>query len=526
MSGVEAARVTDELGHTEASLGFWLGAIAGAVVGGVLVAATGGAALLVIGAVAAGAGTGALGGMYVGEAVESDPTGPIATGSPTLIIGTDRQRAGRAGVDFVACRRHPRKLIAQGSETVAFGGGPGAPFGPAARKTDKTQCDGVIREGWATVIIGGPTVTVVEIEPEVPEWLQNAAKWTALIGMGILTGGSIYYVGIGATIAGMAGGYVLGEIGTRVGGWLGGLTGNEALRRLGEVGGGQIGGMLFGGRLTRFGQRMEGRALSPILARNTRFTRLAARTPGQSPTQIQARMTVARDFYHRKMPFNSATQTQAQYDAHINSHIAGTDLRYPVRTRFLKEDTTLYMAQAPGATKPGSYVAAQPTPLRKLGIGENAYDPATGSYPTKHVYEVRAKAGTEVLESTSAPRRDFWSAADKSNNYQPTVDQTAEGGGRQIVQPDSNGWVVDPATGKPMMQDLGTAPANLMGKTPQQTAPSAGPANYGGATPVTGDTPYVPPSPNVGRPGTVGDDIPSPFDDGSPTPFDGDDDDG
>src|SRR5687767_4940808 len=100
MDGVEAARISDELGHTQKSWGFWIGAIAGAVVGGALVVATGGAALLVVGAVVACAGTGALGGIYVGEAVPSDPTGPVATGSPTIVIGTDMQLAGRAGVDF------------------------------------------------------------------------------------------------------------------------------------------------------------------------------------------------------------------------------------------------------------------------------------------------------------------------------------------------------------------------------------------------------------------------------------------
>jgi hypothetical protein len=505
MDGVEAARISDELGHTQKSWGFWIGAVAGAVIGGALVVATGGAALLVVGAVVAGAGTGALGGMYVGEAVPSDPTGPVATGSPTIVIGTDLQLAGRAGVDFVSCSRHDRKLIAQGSETVIFGEGLDLPFGPAARKTDKTQCDGVIREGWPTVIIGGPAVTVVDIEPEVPDWLVTTAKWMAFIGLGIMTGGSIYYVGIGATLAGMGGGFLLSQAGSVVGSWLGGLTGNEGWRRFGEVAGGQLGGMLFGGRITRAGQRLEARGLAKAgwLNQNGRFTKLAARLPGQSPTQIQARLKVAKDFYHAKMP-RPAGKSQADYDADINSHIAGSDLRYPIRTRVLKEDTTYHMAQAPGATKPGSYVANKGTKLDKLGIGEKAYDPATGTYPTKHIYEVKAKAGTEVLESTSSPRRDFWSAADKSNNYKPTIDQNAQGGGKQVVQPDQKGWVTDPATGQPAMKDLGPAGSNVLGKTPQPTGPSAGKANYSGATPVTGDKPYVPPPTNAGTTGTVG----------------------
>ena len=72
--------------------------------------------------------------------------------------------------------------------------------------------------------------------------------------------------------------------------------------------------------------------------------------------------------------------------------------------------------------------------------------------------------------------------------------------------------MVAPATGKPYMQDLGPAGSNLLGRTPQVTQPSTGSVTYT-TLPVTGDTPYVPPNTNVGRPGIVGASDTTPGDD-------------
>ncbi len=44
---------------------------------------------------------------------------------------------------------------------------------PAARKDDHTECDAVIEDGSPNVFLGGGTQTVLEISPEIPDWLRQ-----------------------------------------------------------------------------------------------------------------------------------------------------------------------------------------------------------------------------------------------------------------------------------------------------------------------------------------------------------------
>ncbi|NUP08736.1 MAG: hypothetical protein HOW73_22030 [Polyangiaceae bacterium] len=468
MSALEAARFGDEIGHTHALLGFLAGAVVGALFAVAIIALTGGAALVVVaGAVLAGAGSGALAGAELGATCDAERVGPIATGSSTVIIGRDSRRAARAGVDLVQCKQHDKKLIAQGSETVVFGEGPGAPLGLAARKSERTQCDGKISEGWATVLIGGPTQTVVEIEPEVPVEL----RWLA-IGMIVVGGGLGIIAGLAAGVTACAVGaisggvisFVGGKIGEWVGAGIGGLFGGKGAER-GRIIGGFFGGDLFSLGVSKLAaanpesrfakalksvsaegvhdrQRIAQRARNLEAIRNkdlSEIRRIAA-APGMRGDQIEARMLVAKEFYYKN----------GYKPSDIRGHLSGTDFTKPVKTYTLNGDTTFNMAQAPGG-RPGNYLAKDAgTEMSRLGIGPLSRNRATGEVVPKQVSEVTVKGGTTVLESTSSPKKDFWSIS-ASGKYAQEV-QSSKGGAQQIVTPKTG---ADPDTGNPAYVSVG-----------------------------------------------------------------------
>ena len=66
------------------------------------------------------------------------------------------------------CEDHsPEIRIAQGSCNIYINSQ------PAARKDDHTECDAVIEDGSPNVFLGGGTQTVLEISPEIPDWLRQ-----------------------------------------------------------------------------------------------------------------------------------------------------------------------------------------------------------------------------------------------------------------------------------------------------------------------------------------------------------------
>jgi uncharacterized Zn-binding protein involved in type VI secretion len=181
---LEAARQGDPISHVVVPPWESVGRMAGAVVG----AATGAAALVlspfpvqlliittvgaakpvVNGAKVGSAVGGAIGRVFAREKVVR--AGQIASGAARVHIGG--KPAARACIDIVACTMHTQSspiiratasltvggvtqmpAIVQGSKTVLIVGK------PAARKGDKTACDGVIADGMKTVIIGAAAVT-------------------------------------------------------------------------------------------------------------------------------------------------------------------------------------------------------------------------------------------------------------------------------------------------------------------------------------------------------------------------------
>ena len=255
-----AARLNDPIAHTS-TLGN-LAKMGGSLVVGALV----GAALSVAAVAAVGlvVGTGGLGlgavlaiGFAVSAAMEATglnefidhqvnrlvdqfipPSieGTIASGSPD--VKTNSLPAARAAApgmqDFVACAMHgsgPARMIAQGSDNVFINDH------PAARKGDRTTCDGVIAEGSGDVFIGGGTVTVREIEDERPWWV--AALGMALgVALALCGRGKMNISALKAALpclltnmgASMAGSMVGHAIKTNIGNPVNVITGGKVLR--------------------------------------------------------------------------------------------------------------------------------------------------------------------------------------------------------------------------------------------------------------------------------------------------------
>lgn len=255
MTALEAARLGDSIGHSSA----WSGLLTGAVVGvalaatAVAVVGTGGVAAVFIGAgiAAAGAG-GGLAGAYIGELIPGDVKGTVATGSPDTFLGKERRSAVRAGLDIVACADDGVVRIAQGSATTFVNGK------PLARSTEKTECGAILREGIATVIIGGDTALApgMAVADEVPPWVKTTLTVVMWGGAIVATGGAAAAVGWGAALAGFGGsvaggaglGWAGGKVGRHYGGELGARIGEVIGGTLGSVAGGMIGGLL-GSRL-------------------------------------------------------------------------------------------------------------------------------------------------------------------------------------------------------------------------------------------------------------------------------------
>ncbi len=289
---LEAARIGDQIEHTFAMSGLLAGLVVGLVVTGALLlaagatVATGGAAAVVIGGLIAGVAGGGLSGMKIGQ-MFTGKKGPIITGSPNTFIGSDAKKAARAIVDKVLCADHKVSLIATGSLDVYIN------MQPAARKTDKTACDGKIAEGHPDVFFGGPTGQYLAISSEVPGWLVTTLEWAAIIGTVIATGGAILTVGFGAALGGLAGGYLGGLVGADLGGKVGEHFFGEKGKVIGEVLGEFVGSNWAGGKGEKIGASLEGKLPSSVLAR----------LPGETATNsLKTRMSTPENYAPKADP--------------------------------------------------------------------------------------------------------------------------------------------------------------------------------------------------------------------------------
>ncbi|KQM63573.1 MULTISPECIES: glycohydrolase toxin TNT-related protein [unclassified Sphingomonas] len=244
MTMMPAARVGDDIAHSNAGTGMLLGVLAGAAVGAVLVAATvatGGLALVAAAGAAAGmVSAGGLGGMYIGEASMGPACGKFTAGSPDVFIN------GKAALftagSFASCDKDSGAIpLATGSSTVFIN------TGLAGREGEKVGCSAVsVPTTSPNVFIGGDSAQDprVEIHPEVPQWAVTglqilgiagaiAALPYAVVAVGVAGIGVTAGAGILGSMIGASGGRALGEA----------LGLSEAGTRALEVGGGFLGGM-------------------------------------------------------------------------------------------------------------------------------------------------------------------------------------------------------------------------------------------------------------------------------------------
>lgn len=223
---LEAARLSDPIGHTSALAGF----IAGAVIGVALIAFaaatifTGG---LCVGVLAAFAGAVApfmpAIGAAIGSMFSGPPTGTISSGSSNVFI--NHLPAARATLSTAVCAKDPGPLmVATGSASVLTNDH------AAARRTDKITCGASISAGSGNVLIGDqPTAQEQDVADEIPPQLRKivdtffkvAEVILAVTGIAMLVR-SVVKVGVramlpcaGKMIGGAAAGYLAGQAGER-----------------------------------------------------------------------------------------------------------------------------------------------------------------------------------------------------------------------------------------------------------------------------------------------------------------------
>lgn len=155
MTAAPAARESDIIKHSSKLLGFFAGAVAGALFA-IFVIGTGGLGFLA--AVAVGGAIG-LGGGALADMLMENPgvkTGVVGMGLANIKI--NNKDAASVLVEsycyMPVVYNHGYKVIVEGSKTVLFA------CTPAARKGDKLLCDATISSGSPNVIIGGPKVRV------------------------------------------------------------------------------------------------------------------------------------------------------------------------------------------------------------------------------------------------------------------------------------------------------------------------------------------------------------------------------
>jgi len=225
-----AIRQEDEITHSDALFGAVEGILIGLAVGalvGAAIVVTGGLAVVSVGAVLVGGGIGGMFGKTIGRH-STHPKGHVLTGSANVFIGFDKRPAARAWADVAHCDDHSDsepahdqpgilgKRIAQGSGTVFINGH------PAAREGDKGSCDFTLGEGWPTVFIGGPTVTVEKIDAEVPAFVDDLIAGMAIVGTALIMWPAAVAMFSAGTAAGL-GGSALGvganllQVGLRLG---------------------------------------------------------------------------------------------------------------------------------------------------------------------------------------------------------------------------------------------------------------------------------------------------------------------
>lgn len=224
-----AARVGDEVAHGFGFTAAIAGAVAGALIGGAVLAATavtGGAAVVILLGATAGGGLSTLQIVKGLGAIFNWPeptTGRLAQGSPNVFI--NRRAAVRASDDAASsCTglafNHPmwpfQVTVAEGSATVYINGK------PAARVGSRLMCGAHIKTGSDNTFIGGATECVAFVL-DVESWIKTGLEVLGLVALGTaaLLAASVGAAALAtlavAGVAVMGGMALLGDLGDRLG---------------------------------------------------------------------------------------------------------------------------------------------------------------------------------------------------------------------------------------------------------------------------------------------------------------------
>ena len=275
MSGEPATRVTDQFAHSSALSGVLVGLAIG-IAAGAFIVATGGLGAIAVGAAIGVAGGAGLAGQAIGSTIMGPPTGAITTGSPNVMTNNLPQAATVIGIGPCAKESGVPQAVATGAETVLINNM------PAARKGEKMTCSAAIISGSPNVLIGGASVQVLPMEPEVPAALSNTLLAMTIGGTLIATGGIAAAYGVGAAAGSLAGGLLGGHFGGMGGQMLAESMGFGATgQAIGGVLGGFAGGMLGGGAGFRGGRAFDSRyaVTSEGLGSNFGNIRITPRNP-------------------------------------------------------------------------------------------------------------------------------------------------------------------------------------------------------------------------------------------------------
>jgi hypothetical protein len=192
-----AARHKDIVKHESKMLGFFAGAIAGALFG-ILVLSTGGLALAAVVAVGAAGGyvAGAAWDAFFAESPGVE-TGALGIDTTEILINDEVAAAVlcKSPCYFPVVYNHDEKVVSTGSSTVFFA------CRPAARQGDTLICDAKISSGSPNVIIGGGTVRIAGSKKTNFDYFLDYASLYLTVALG---GASLATLAVSATAVGIS----------------------------------------------------------------------------------------------------------------------------------------------------------------------------------------------------------------------------------------------------------------------------------------------------------------------------------
>lgn len=137
----------------------------------------------------------------------------------------------------------------------------------------------------------------------------------------------------------------------------------------------------------------------PVVTRRGRAqSKLPEAQPAISPLTVAQKRKIASDFYLKS----------GYKPSRIETHLNGIDFTQPVEIVKLPQGTQVSQWQVPGASQ-GNYYALPGTQPQQLGISPLGSDPVNGQIVDRAAVSYITNCEVEVLKTTAAPIADTWS---------------------------------------------------------------------------------------------------------------------